>query len=84
MSQEGSVEIDIDIWKPVATDIVLDIAEIKPCRDDARQGTGLAITDVGSLDQCFFDCFPVEAGVFSASLANEAARRSFACFPILP
>ena len=53
MSQEGSVEIDIDIWKPVATDIGLDIAEIKPCRDDARQGTGLAITDVGSLDQCF-------------------------------
>lgn len=45
--------------------------------------SGLIITDVGSLDQCFFDCFPVEAGVFSAALANEAARRSFACFPIL-
>ena len=45
--------------------------------------SGLIITDVGSLDQCFFVCFPVSVSDLFAAFANEAARRSFACFPMI-
>ena len=33
--------------------------------------------------QCFCVCLPVAAESFLAALANEAARRSFACFPMV-